>query len=356
MWFLGLDVGGANIKAAALQVLKGETAQLRQASKYFPIWKQGKEKLPEAVKQTLEELKVSSCEAAGVTMTAELSDVYESKREGVTHVLEVVSQTLRKTGFKVVSVEGRLIPVDEALRNPLKVASANWAASGWLLSRLVENAILCDVGSTTTSIIPVKDGRLAAKGLTDLEKLALGELVYTGALRTSLAAIVKTLKVRGTPTRISAEYFASTGDVYLALKEISPEDYTVETPDGRGKSLREALARLARTVCADLEAIGEKEALKIALQVAEEQQRQIAEALNQVYQRYWGSQPREGFPIVTAGVKGGFLAAKSALKAGFRLVKPVDSLLNFKVSRVLPAAAAAYMAAWEALGGFSLKG
>ena len=355
MFFLGLDVGGANLKAALLKVEEGKPLEVYTASQYFPLWKAGKERLPEALNLLLRLLPEVEVEAVGLTMTAEVSDVYENKREGVLHVLRSVGDLFKSTPIKVVSVEGRLIPVEEAETHPLRVASANWAASGWLVSRKLREAILMDVGRTTTSIIPVKNWKVATLGLTDLEKLSLGELVYTGALRTNVSAIVSRVEVRGVPVRVSAEYFACTGDVYLVLGDLQPEDYTVDTPDGRGKSKRESLARLARTVCADLETLGEQEVYRLAWQIAEKQQAQIAEALNQVYLTHWkDGKAKEGLPIVTAGVKQGFLAFKAALKAGFRQVQPVDRLFGFMISRVLPSAAAAFMAAWERLGGLKL--
>ena len=45
------------------------------------------------------------------------------------------------------------------------------------------------MGSTTTDLVPIVGGRVAARGYTDAERLAAGELVYTGATRTFLMAV-----------------------------------------------------------------------------------------------------------------------------------------------------------------------
>ena len=353
--FLGLDVGGANVKAALLGVEAGRPVMLRTVSHYAPLWKLGKNRLPEILGRVRRGFqREGRAKILALTMTAETSDAYENKREGVLHVVETVGDVWPETSVEVVDVEGNLVNPEEAEENPLKVASANWAASGWLVSRLLEEALLVDVGSTTTTVVPISHGRVEAKGKTDLEKLSLGELVYTGALRTSVASIVRWIEVEGKPTRVSSEYFASTGDVYLALGEIGEADYTVETPDGRGKTRLEALARLARTVCADLETLGEREALNLAYQVAMEQVKTMAEALNQVFLEHWEEAWRARLPVVTAGVKEGFLAQKAALTSGFSATICVDKLIGFKVSRVLPAAAAALMAAERTLGGVKI--
>ncbi len=67
---------------------------------------------------------------------------------------------------------------------PLTVAASNWVATALVVADEVPDAILIDMGSTTTDIIPIVGGVVRAIGLTDPDRLASGELVYTGALRT----------------------------------------------------------------------------------------------------------------------------------------------------------------------------
>ena len=139
--------------------------------------------------------------------------------------------------------------------------------------------MVVDVGSTSASIIPVVAGQVAAKGKTDLEKLICGELVYTGSLRTNVAAIVHSVPAKGAVAGVSSELFALSGDVHLVLGNITEKQYTCETADGRGKSMPEALARLARIVCADTEMLTKQEILSLAQYIYDEQIIQVAEAL-----------------------------------------------------------------------------
>jgi uncharacterized hydantoinase/oxoprolinase family protein len=71
----------------------------------------------------------------------------------------------------------------------MKVAAANWIATAPLAAKINPNCILIDTGSTTTDIIPIKNGRECADGRSDLERLKTGELVYSGTLRTNVAAL-----------------------------------------------------------------------------------------------------------------------------------------------------------------------
>ena len=277
-----------------------------------------------------------------LTMTAELADVYSTKREGVNHILTQVESAFPNTPILVADVDATLRTVQKARAEPIKVAAANWAATGWLISKLKRNCIVIDVGSTTTSIIPIIEGEVSAQGKTDLEKLVCGELVYTGSLRTSVAAITNTVPVRGCYARVSSEFFAQSADVHLVLSNISRKEYTVDTADGKEKTNNAALARLARVVCADTEMLSEQEIVAIARYIYGKQVDQIAEALVQVCNRI-GKLRAKNVSTVVTGLGRNFLARKASLQAGFSEVVDFGELVGSSVARVSTAYAVALM-------------
>ncbi len=347
---IGLDVGGANTKMVFLKAENGVVQTIRVASEYFPVWKRDKNELSALLKK----LEVKVVESAvldlvGVTMTAELSDAYQTKREGVNHVLNSVERAFPNFKISVLDVNANLISLKEARTNHLQVAAANWAATGWMVSKMFNNCIVVDVGSTSTSIIPIVEGRVAAEGRSDLEKLINGELVYSGVLRTNIAAIVNNVPVRGKVSRVSSEMFATSGDVHLILGNIKEEEYTAETADGRGKHRADALARLARIVCADVEMLGEDEIVKIAEYVYRKQIEQIIEGLKQVYERV-KKLLKPNFPIVVTGIGRNFLACKAAQASGFEKIVDLGELLNAEIALASPCAGVAMMAASKLLG------
>jgi probable H4MPT-linked C1 transfer pathway protein len=200
---IGWDIGGANTKGSLAEFEGDRLVKMRSISRYFPIWLEGKESLPGVLKELKEELlKGQEVDGIAVTMTAELSDAYYTKREGVNHILDSVKMAFpgRENLIRVVDVEAKLRSVEEARMEPLMVAAANWPATAWLVARKIRDTILIDTGSTTTDIIPIRNGRIAAVGKTDPQRLVSGELVFTGALRTPISAIVRTLKyLKATP-------------------------------------------------------------------------------------------------------------------------------------------------------------
>ena len=346
---IGLDIGGANTKAVFLSTKNGFVEELKTATEYFPVWKD-----PERLSSVLSQLKkrVSGSvklDCAGVTMTAELSDAYRTKREGVNHILSCITQAFHNVPVFVLDVDATLRSIEEAKSEPLKVAAANWAATGWMVSKLIKNCIVIDVGSTSTSIIPVVEGIVSAAGKTDLEKLMNGELVYTGSLRTNVAAIVNSIPIRNGVARVSSELFAQSGDVHLVLGNITEKEFTVETADGQGKTRAEAMARLARVVCADIEMLTEQEIIQIAKHVYNKQIEQVAEGLSQVYARIKSLTKAKIVAVIT-GLGKNFLARNAAQRVGIDEIIDFSELVRSDIATVSPAVGVALMAATKLEG------
>jgi probable H4MPT-linked C1 transfer pathway protein len=312
---IGWDIGGANTKAAFLRIKNGRVEELRTVIEHFPIWK-NPAKLAEVLSKLKEKVSGSAkVDGVALTMTAELSDAYQTKREGVMHILACATEVFDGLPVFVLDVNASLRSMDEAKSEPLSVAAANWAATGWMAARLVKTCIIVDVGSTSTSIIPVIKGRVSAVGKNDLEKLMVGELVYTGSLRTNVAAIVSSVPLRCGAAPVASEIFAQSADVHLVLGNIGEEEYTAETADGRGKTRDESLARLARVVCADREMLSEQEIVEIAKHIYSRQVEQVAEGLRQVYSRIKLLTTAK-IPVIVTGMGKDFLARIAAQKIG----------------------------------------
>ena len=351
---LGLDIGGANTKATFLKTQNGKIKEHRTSVEYFPIWKRGKDQLPNFLGTLRKSLTNSTAlDGVGITITAELSDVYLTKKEGINHVLDCVCQVFDDVPLFILGVEAKMLSVEEARMEPLKVASANWAATGWMISQVIKNCIVVDVGSTTTSIIPVINGKIAVEGRTDLEKLQNGELVYSGSLRTNIATIIDDIPIQGMTTRISSELFAQSGDIHLLLNNITENEYTAETCDGRGKTRREAMARLARVVCADIDMLTEQDIMDMAYFVYDRQIEQIAGGLKQVYERI-KTPIQEKLMVVITGLGINFLARKAAERSGFSEVIDMSELVGAEAAVASPSVGVAFMVA-SSLEGKTVK-
>ena len=327
---LGWDIGGVNTKGTRV-------AQARVvAARAVPYELQ---RDPAALAPLLRRLARDVGAAPGdrhaVTMTAELSQLFRTKREGVGFVLDAVTAAFADACVRVWTVDARWLTPAQARRDPHAVAAANWAATAHLVARFLPDCVLIDVGSTTTDIVPIAGGVPRAAGRTDTERLREGELVYTGALRTPAEAIAATVPVRGRATGVSAEGFALAGDVHLWRGELAPEDYSVPTPDGRPATRVFAGERLARVVCADRELLDDEGVSGIADALWDAQATRLRDAVVRA---------RARCPALTRAVVTGlgeFLAAEAARRAGLQVILLSDRL--GPAARHAPAAAVALM-------------
>jgi probable H4MPT-linked C1 transfer pathway protein len=344
---IGWDIGGANTKASLVEFSGNKVVKIRSILRYFPIWLEGKERLPEVLKELRDELlRGEKVDGVAVTMTAELSDAYYTKREGVNSILDAVKMAFQDGDYmiRVVDVDAKLRTIEEARTDPLKVAAANWPATAWLVAQHVRDTILIDTGSTTTDIIPIKGGRIMAVGRTDPERLVSGELIFTGALRTPIPAITEMLTYHNKPCRVSSEKFAIAADVHLVLGHITEDEYTCDTADGRGKSRQDSLARLARVICADIEILTEAKIVVLARDIYEAQIRAISEGIKQVARRVRISgTTKKKCPVTVAGLGRNFLAAKAARKVGFTKILDLGNILGHQGCTTAPSAAAAIL-------------
>lgn len=328
---IGWDIGGVNTKVARVQ----DGRVLVALSHPYEI-----QRHPAALGPLLTTLATqvgfTASDRHAVTMTAELSQMFRTKRDGVAFVLDAVSSAFPSADIHVYSVDGRFLSPAVARCEPLAVAASNWAATARVVAATYPNAILIDIGTTSTDIIPIENGEVVAVGTTDPARLASGELVYSGALRTAVEAITTVVPLGDTTASVSAEAFALVGDVHVWRGDLSSDDYSVPTPDARPTSREFAGERIARIVCADREMLDDRAISAIADAVASAQVDVIARAITRVRAR----QTRLHTAVVTG--LGSFIAVRAARQAGLHVVRLADSMGD-DVSRCAPAAAAALL-------------
>lgn len=246
---IGWDIGGANLKAA---LLNSEANLLNIAQLPCPLWR-GLAELETAVKSMLNAFNLEAASVYhAVTMTGELVDCFADRDEGVCEIAALVSQLLGQHVVYYAANNGFVVHED-VKRFASDIASTNWHASASALGLVVQEALLIDIGSTTTDIIVIEHGGVLTAALSDSARLQDDTLVYTGVVRTPVMALGAKLVFEGTETNVMAEYFATMADVYRLTGELLPEHDMAETADGKGKTKLESARRLARMIGCDLQ-------------------------------------------------------------------------------------------------------
>jgi (4-(4-[2-(gamma-L-glutamylamino)ethyl]phenoxymethyl)furan-2-yl)methanamine synthase len=240
----GWDLGGANVKLA--RVDGGRVVHVAQIP--CPIIPE-RRKFDVAIDAALP--LISSPALHAVTMTGELSDVFNDRAEGVSYLVALMQRATAGQTLRIYAGSSGFLDPEDARRRTLEVASANWHATAALIARHHQNALLVDVGTTTTDLIPIKAGAVAARGSTDAERLTEGELLYTGVVRTQVMAVAHSAPFKGRVQRIAAERFATMADVWRLIGDLPDDADPYPSADQRGKSGRESAARLARMLGRD---------------------------------------------------------------------------------------------------------
>jgi probable H4MPT-linked C1 transfer pathway protein len=244
---IGWDIGGAHVKAAALDA-DGRVRQVIQLP--CPLW-QGMEFLDRSIRLVLQ--KLGKADLYAVTMTGEMVDLFDNRSEGVMSILEALLEYCPKDRIRVFAGSKGFVEYDQAQAHTHDIASANWQATAQSVARIVPEGLLVDIGSTTTDVIALKEGHAVIRGQQDSERLYTDELVYCGVVRTPLMALTHRVDFRGYSVGVMAEHFATLADVYRILGTLPENADQQETADGGPKTLEGSCRRLARMIGMDAE-------------------------------------------------------------------------------------------------------
>jgi probable H4MPT-linked C1 transfer pathway protein len=244
---VGWDVGGAHLKAAHVT---GDGRVERAIQVPCALW-QGLDRLRVAIDAALREIGPARNHA--ITMTGELADLFANRQEGVAAVVGTMSDCLPQTRMHVYAGEAGFLEPGEAVVQNQLVGSANWRATAELVATRIPAAIVLDIGSTTTDIVPIADSRVCTRGTDDASRLISDELLYLGVTRTPLMALAARWPFDGNWTGICNEHFATSADVYRLTGDLPPGADQHASADNGPKTVEASARRLARMIGRDRE-------------------------------------------------------------------------------------------------------
>lgn len=352
MNLLGLDIGGANTKAGLVQFINDKMVNSFSYIEFFPFWERNINdiiKMFKRIKKTVIakiKFEIKEIEYILITITAELSDAFQTKKEGIITILDALGQVFDKERMFFINNEGIYLKFFQVIQNPISIAAANWVSTSLFLGNFLSKAILIDAGSTTVDIIPILDSKPVAQGGTDVERLINHELIYTGGLRATIPSITHFVPYKGKSIRIAFEKFALIADVHRILNNITEEAYNIDTADNRSKSLEDCYARLSRIICMDTDTISNEELNEIAKFIYEKQLELIKSELNMFLNSLFKRLPqfKEATPFVITGLSSEFLIKKVLEELNYTNIKYYEDITNIseKVGSSAFAVAGAY--------------
>lgn len=313
---IGWDIGGAHVKAARLA--QGRIVDAAQWP--CPLW-QGLDRLDAALAAARVRWPDLSAHRHAVTMTGEMVDLFEHREAGVASLASHLDGALPSPRF--FAGEAAWPGADQAAARWEQVASANWLATARHVAQAMpaREGVLLDIGSTTTDLIAFRRGRVVTESRSDAHRLATGELVYHGVVRTPLCALARRIAWKGVPHNVMNEFFATTADVYRLTGELDPAHDQHPSADNAGKDERCTRARLARMIGLDERDGSAAQWTAFARAWRDAQRAELGEQLSRVIARH---DLAPGATLVTAGC-GAFLAP-DLRPAGWALASYADDV------------------------------
>lgn len=242
---VGWDLGGAHVKAALV-----ERGVLRDVAQWpCPLW-QGLDRLDPVLDAVRARWPQALHAAHAVTMTGEMVDCFEHREAGVRALAARLATAWPGRCRFYAGPSGWCAP-DAVAPHWAAIASANWQATAALAAAALGDGVLVDVGSTTTDLIALRAGRVRAVGADDAGRLASGELVYQGVVRTPLCALAPRIAFGGVVRNVMNEWFATTADVYRLTGELDAAHDQHPAADGGAKDADATRRRLARLIGMD---------------------------------------------------------------------------------------------------------
>ena len=291
MKIIGWDIGGAHIKAAKID-FKKKTSKTKQI--YSPIWK-NLNYLKKSIKLIKKKLGKTNYHA--ITMTAELSDIFPDRKNGVKHIINLSSKILGEKNIFFYSKKN-FLKKKLAIKKPFELNSMNWHATASFISNFFPNCILVDIGSTTSDIIPIKNKKIISKGVSDYQRLKSNELIYLGVLRTPIQAVER-------KKNLINENFANLSDVYRVLNKIPSTFDLLPTLDSKTKNKHDSARRIARIFGKDYKKNHFLKWKKIAYQIEGEHLKILKSVIKKIEKKNF----LKKVPIIGAGI-GEFLVKK----------------------------------------------
>jgi (4-(4-[2-(gamma-L-glutamylamino)ethyl]phenoxymethyl)furan-2-yl)methanamine synthase len=338
--WLGWDLGGAHLKAVALDAVGRVQSVIQEAC---PLW-QGLDRLQTAIDRTLESIPERPMRHA-LTMTGELADLFRDRATGVRELVGVMERRFPGEPIRVFAGTCGLLDAHRAREAVATVASANWLATASVVAARLPQGLLVDIGSTTTDLIVFRDGSPRPRGFSDRDRLVQGELIYAGVARTPAMALASRVPFAGDWVPLMAEHFATAADLYRLTGDLPAHADLMASADGRDKTPEASAARLARMLGLDAGDADLSDWQRLAAYLAESQLRALADASARLFSR---GDLDDDAPVVGAGV-GRFLVKRLAERLdrhylGFESLFAGGEGLAPDVADCAPAAAVARLA------------
>lgn len=271
--YLGLDIGGAHIKIAVMSTSEsGRTWQVD----CIPV---RADKFAASLDQILSMLVGEHL--VDVTIASQTACLlYDDIHQGTTTIMQTLARYSTRNPTLAVDVCGNLYPINNVAQAPERFVCSNVAVTASLVAKLCSNALVLDMGSTSTDLIPIVDGTF--EELLPTARLLSSAVLYLGVIRTPLQAVVSHLPYQGELLPVVGETIAAVADALVLTEDVSIDQYTMPTWDSGTKDVAGCTRRLAKLIAMNTHNFPQQAATFMAQYVREELLHKVVAAMYKV--------------------------------------------------------------------------
>tara|TARA_Y100000991_G_C21943905_1_gene336598 strand:- start:193 stop:1230 length:1038 start_codon:yes stop_codon:yes gene_type:complete len=327
--YLGIDIGGAHFKIIGLDANK--SVCFSQYRKCY-VWK-GINNLKKEI-DYINSLNLPKDTSCGITMTAELCDIFKSKKDGVLKISEQCKKL--NLNYAFYTKKKKIFSRDDCF-NYKDLISMNWHSIGKYFSINFEDLVIVDFGSTTTDFICIKNSKITNNGFDDFSRLSSREMFYSGIIRTPLFGLQHEIKIKKKKYHIVPELFSNTSDIYRINNFLEKEFDIDDEADNGTKGITESLLRISRSFCIDFEKNKKNLIYSLSQILINNQVEQINSNINYLIKK---NKLKSNTPLIFTGIGRKILEKKITDKSVLKIDKLIHAnnvkLKNF-ASQHMPA-------------------
>ena len=328
---VGWDIGGVNTKMARVD----GGAVTAVVGRPFEIQRDPNALVP-LLREMLAEAGIADAVPHAVTMTAELSQLFRTKREGVRFVLDSVEAAFPGASVHVYTVDGRFLTPADARERPAVGRGGQLGGHRTCRGRAPSRCAARGHRDDNNRPCPNRRRRSRCRRSHRSRAADVRRIALHGCVRTPAEAIASYVPLGNGLAGVSAEGFALAGDVHVWRGDLRPSDYSCPTPDGRPATRDFVGERLARVVCADREMLDETAITRVAEALARAQTRSIQSAMQRVLE------PHPSIHVAVVTGLGAFLGVAAAHALDLEVVS-LSNQLGEAGARCAPAVAVALL-------------
>lgn len=294
---LGIDLGNAKVKFCLLESA-AETPEAIWGGGLIPFspkllpdrqvdFETG---FPAALARFLIAQALTPADLDAVVLSTSHFFAYPSFERAHRHTLDLMARLFPPETVRILGCEGRLYRLDEASdlegRQVVRFAATKFWGSAYLASKLIRDGLSIDVGTSSTDLVPVIDGRPDPEAAKDPDGYNLGRLVterfiWYGMTATPLDYVSHVAEVAGTPWPLYPR-MAKT-EVLTSILALAPRGLTeTHAYGGKFPSEEAAMFQLAQACGLDVELIGAETLRAIATDLAGRMVSRISQSIRKV--------------------------------------------------------------------------